>query len=68
MDLLNHCCTDTDTGEYMTNINMEVASQSNAQAMQVVVALNVVDLDEYVKKTELDSMHVMTWGNENPEE
>jgi hypothetical protein len=63
----------------MTNMNMEVASrgnaqtmqvasQGNAQTMQVVVALNVVDLDEYVKKTELDSMHVMTWGNENPEE
>lgn len=52
----------------MTNMNMEVASQSNAQAMQVVVALNVVDLDEYVKKTELEAMNVMTWGDETTSE
>ena len=30
----------------------------------LVIALNVVDLDNYVSKEELRKMNVMTWGNE----
>ena len=50
------------------NIQMEMSSGPQNLGMEVVVALNVVDLDDYVKKEDLEKMHVMTWGNELPQE
>ena len=50
------------------NIQMEMSSGPQNLGMEVVVALNVVDLDDYVKKEDLEKMHVMTGGNELPQE
>ena len=36
--------------------------------MELVIALNVVDFHDYVSKEDIEKMHVMTWGNEIPQE
>ncbi len=51
-----------------STIGMQLASGPQALDCNLVIALNVVDLDNYVSKEELRKMHVMTWGNEIPEE
>ena len=50
------------------NLGIGVANAPRALDCSLVIALNVVDLDNYVSKEELRKMHVMTWGNEIPEE
>lgn len=50
------------------HISMEIVSGPQNLEMKTVVALNLVDLDDYVKKEDLEKMHVMTWGNELPQE
>lgn len=50
------------------NLSMTIASSPSVLSSKLVVALNVVDLDDYVKKSDLDAMHVMTWGDETSEE
>jgi hypothetical protein len=50
------------------SLGLGVASEPQALDCNLVIALNVVDLDNYVSKEELRKMHVMTWGNEIPEE
>lgn len=45
-------------------VGMQLASAPKAIDMGVVIALTVVDMDAYVKKEDLQKMHVMTWGNE----
>ena len=50
------------------HISMEIVSGPQNLEMKTVVVLNLVDLDDYVKKEDLEKMHVMTWGNELPQE
>lgn len=49
-------------------IGMQIASGPQTLNCGLVIALNIVDMDNYVSKEELKKMHVMTWGNELPEE
>lgn len=50
------------------NVGLGVASGPQTLNCGLVIALNIVDMDNYVSKEELRKMHVMTWGNELPEE
>ena len=50
------------------SIGMQIASGPQSISMGVVIALNVVEMDDYVKKEDLEKMHVMTWGNELTQE
>ena len=50
------------------SVGLGVASGPQTLNCGLVIALNIVDLDNYVSKEELRKMHVMTWGNELPEE
>ena len=52
----------------MTPAIRPVPSPSQPIEMELVIALNVVDFRDYVTQEEIAKMHVMTWGNEIPQE
>ena len=46
------------------SVGIGLASAPQTLNCGLVIALNVVDLDNYVSKEELRKMNVMTWGNQ----
>lgn len=49
-------------------IGMLIPRAVDPLEMELVIAINVADMSDYVKKEDLGKMHVMTWGNEIPAE